>query len=451
MSGSNDGAGGQTQLGRLVRPFKVFAEHKLAGAILLMTATAAALVWANSPWAETYEHLLELDASVSIGGAHLEKTLHHWINDGLMAVFFFVVGLEIKREIIAGELSSARKAALPIVAAVGGMAVPAAVFLIVNAGTPTAHGWGVPTATDIAFALGALALLGDRVPVSLKVFLTALAIVDDILAVLIIALFYSEGISLVAVGVGFGFFALSVAFNRLGVKRPAAYLIVGVGMWLAFLQSGVHATLAAVLMALTIPARASLAPSQFVARVRDLLARIGAGGQTGTVEVLEHDQQHALEETGRLVDAAVPPLQRLEHGLMPVVTFLVMPVFALANAGVHVGGDFAQAATSPVAVGVVLGLFLGKQVGVTLFAWLAIRLGLAAMPTGIGWRQLHAVSVLAGIGFTMSLFVAGLAFSDPTHIEGAKIGVLAASVLSGVVGLALLRSASGSEQVPPTT
>ena len=430
----------------LVRPFKIFAQNKLAGAILLLGATVVALAWANSPWHHSYHDLLHVHLSVDLGGFVLDKTLHHWINDGLMGIFFFVIGLEIKREVIAGELSDPRRAALPIVAAIGGMAVPAGVYVVANLNGGAIHGWGVPTATDIAFALGVLALLGDRVPIALKVFLTALAIVDDILAVLVIALFYSDGISMQALIAGLGFCLTAAVFNRIGVRRTVPYLLLGLACWLCFLESGVHATLSAVLMALTIPSRAALAPGTLLSRLKPLLNEIGDDATPSKVHELEKDQQHALEEASRLTSEAVPPLQRLEHGLMPLVTFVVMPVFALANAGVHLSGSFGDAIFSAVGLGIVLGLFVGKQLGITLFAFLAVKLGIAVLPGGSGWRQVHAVAVLGGIGFTMSLFVASLAFSDPVVSDSAKLAILVGSVLSAVTGYLLLRRSPGGRR-----
>jgi NhaA family Na+:H+ antiporter len=424
---------------RVIRPFQAFARHKLSGAGLLLLATAGALVWANSPWSESYHHLLETEISLKVGGWAISKHLLHWINDGLMGIFFFVVGLEIKREALAGELASPRKAVLPIAGAIGGMVVPAVVYLTLNAGGPGAHGWGVPVATDIAFALGIMALLGDRVPVGLKVFLTALAIVDDIGAILVIAVFYTDQIVLTSLLAGGLVFLVSIVANVSGVRNPIVYFILGMVVWLAFLSSGIHATLAAVLMAFTIPARSRLQGETFLSRMESLLVHLRAMGVPGGRRLLAAKHLHVLHEMERVLERSTPPLQDLEHVLAPLVTFVVLPVFALANAGVTLGGGLTESLSSPVGLGIVLGLFLGKQVGITAFSWLAVKLKLADLPSGVGWGQLHAVSILGGIGFTMSLFVSGLAFSTPQLADVSKIAILSASLISGVTGWLLLR------------
>ena len=438
------------RIDRLLQPFRVFAAHKLAGSGLLLLATVVALAWANSPWGEVYERLLGTVVSVGAGELALSKPLALWINDGLMGVFFFVVGLEVKREVLVGELSRPRRALLPLAGALGGMIVPAAVYLALNAGRAGAHGWGVPMATDIAFALGVLALLGDRVPVSLKVFLTALAIADDIGAILVIALFYTDGVSLAALGAGGLLLLLSVAASAAGVRSSVFYFVLGTLVWLAFLKSGVHATLAAVLMAFTIPARNRLESAALVRRARDLLAAFEAAGTGRGHGLLSAQEVHALHALSDTVGDASAPLQNLEHALNPLVTLVVLPVFALANAGVALEGGLGAALAHPVGLGVLLGLFAGKQVGIVGGAWLAVRLGLADLPPGVGWRRLHGVAVLGGIGFTMALFVGGLAFADPALRDAAKVGTLAATVLSAGVGLALLRGrgAAGGTGMP---
>jgi len=425
---------------RLARPMREFARHKLAGAGLLLLATLLALLWANSPLAGIYESILGAVLTVKLEGFGLEKPLLLWINDGLMGIFFFVVGLEIKRELLAGELASPRKAMLPIAAAVGGMLVPAALYAALNAGEVGAPGWGIPMATDIAFALGVLALLGDRVPPGLKVFLTALAIVDDIGAILVIAIFYTETVALGSLAVGGFFFALSILANAIGVRSAIVYFLLGTGgVWLAFMKSGVHATLAAVLMAMTIPASTRIAGRPLLDRVRALSDALrGSGLQRGR-SLPTAEQHHLLAELEESVEQAQAPLQRLEHALVPVVTFLVLPVFALANAGVAVGAELGDALRHPVAAGIVLGLFVGKPLGIVLFSALAVRLGWADLPSGVGWTQVLGVGALAGIGFTMALFIGSLAFDDPALRDVAKVGILSASTLSAVVGVALLR------------
>ena len=416
---------------------------------MLLTATAVALVWANSPWASRYDALWHTTLTVGAGDVGLSMDLHHWINDGLMALFFFVVGLEIKREVLVGELADARKAALPIAAAVGGMVVPALAYLALNLGTSGAAGWGIPMATDIAFALGVLALLGRRAPLALKIFLTALAIVDDIGAVLVIALFYTAAIAWPALVVGLVLLLGLVGASRVGVRSPLVYALVGLAVWVAFLKSGVHATIAGVLLAATIPAWVRLDVPSFVDRARTSLDHlVSAAGRGGSV-LTDQVQQHALADLETACERAQAPMLRMEHALHPWVSFVVMPVFALANAGVSLGGGAAGALGHPVALGVVAGLVVGKQVGITLFAWLAVRGGLAALPAGVTWRHVHGAGLLGGIGFTMSLFVAGLAFGAGDLLATAKIGILAASAIAGVGGYLLVRGAQPGTESPP--
>ena len=427
---------------RIVRPFQDFTHKQSSGGILLIAATAVALVWANSPWGESYAALWHTALTVSIGDASVSKDLTHWINDGLMAVFFLVVGLEIKREVLVGELSSVRSAALPVAAAVGGALVPAAIYLAINAGTEGSAGWGIPMATDIAFALGVLALLGERAPVTLKVFLTALAIVDDIVAVLVIALFYTSDISWGALVVGAAFLAALVVANLIGVGRTLVYAVLGIGLWLAFLLSGVHATIAGVLLALTVPAISFINPGAFLERSRYVLDRFEQAGEKGENVLSNEERQAALHALNHAAYRLEPPLHELEHALHPWVVFAIMPIFALANAGVPLGGGIADALTSPVALGIVAGLVVGKQLGITLFAWLAVRSGLSELPEGIGWRHIYGAGWLAGIGFTMSLFITDLAFSEGSVVAAAKLGILVASLIAGMVGWTILRGAS---------
>lgn len=432
---------------RLLSPITTFAAHKLAGAALLMLATVAALIWANSPWAHYYHDLLDLKLGVAAGGHGINKTVHHWINDGLMGIFFFLVGLEIKRELLAGELSTFRKAALPAIAALGGMVLPALVFVVVNTDGPTAHGWGIPMATDIAFALGVLALLGDRVPVGLKVFLTALAIVDDIGAVVVIAVAYTSELSLIALGVGASCLVVSIVLNLIGARNAVSYFIVGSIAWVGFLESGVHATIAAMLMAFTIPARTRLGGDNLIAHMTSLGRQLSANLPTNTT-MNTAPQQHLLEEMHKTVDLASAPLQRIEHALVGPVTFFVLPIFALANAGMTLGGDLSSSLRSPMVLGIVLGLALGKALGISGFAWLAVRLGIADLPRGVTWGQVVGVGALGGIGFTMALFVAQLAFLDPVHVEAAKLAILVASTLSGVVGFFVVRATIPPSEAP---
>jgi NhaA family Na+:H+ antiporter len=412
----------------LIRPFQTFFRLESASGILLLASALAALFWANSPLAASYFRLWNAKITVDVGLVAISKPLLLWINDGLMAVFFFVVGLEIKREVLVGELAEPKKAALSVAAAVGGMVFPAGIYALLNQGGPGSAGWGIPMATDIAFALGVLALLGSRVPLALKIFVTAVAIVDDLGAVLVIAIFYTEKLSFSALGVAAGFLVLMILLNLFGVRRPLPYALLGIGLWVAFLKSGVHATIAGVLAALTIPANRM---------IELLLAEFAEDVKPGRSEPTadQRDAIHCLETASENVRT---PLARLEHGLHPWVAFFIMPVFALANAGVAMGGEIGATLTSPVTLGVVLGLFFGKQLGILLFSWLSVRLGVAALPGGASWRQIWGVSVLCGIGFTMSLFIASLAFRDPALLDSAKVGILAGSLISGVVGAVLL-------------
>lgn len=421
---------------RIIRPFQAFAEHKTSGGILLLLCTVAALVWANSPWAESYAALWHTNLTVSVGGRALSHDLHFWVNDLLMVIFFFVVGLEIKREVLVGELASVHQAALPIAAAAGGVVVPALIYSLLNAGGAGAAGWGIPMATDIAFALGILALLGDRIPLGLKIFLTALAIVDDIAAVFVIAIFYTSQISWSALAIAAVSLAILVLLGRMGARQPLTYAIGGVVVWLAVLASGIHATIAGVALALVIPSRTRLDSTQFVARARRTLDHFEthSGGSLMTNE----EQQaaiHALEEASEKVQ---PPLHRMEHALHPWVTFFIMPVFALANAGVVVTGNVGETMLQPVTLGVIFGLLFGKPLGITLAAWIAVRAGVAALPAGVTWPHIHGAGWLGGIGFTMSLFIAGLAFADEALLTMAKLGILAASLCASVVGVLLL-------------
>jgi NhaA family Na+:H+ antiporter len=431
---------------RALYPIIKFMHAETAGGIVLIACAALALVWANSPWAASYTSLWETKLTVGVPGFAISETLLHWINDGLMAIFFFIVGLEIKREVLVGELSAPRHASLPIAAAIGGMLVPAAIYAAINAGGSGAAGWGIPMATDIAFALGVLALLGRRAPTGLKIFLTALAIVDDLGAVLVIALFYTAQVSWVALAAAAGFLAALVAANLAHARHPIVYALLGLGLWVAFLQSGVHATIAGVLLAMTIPARTRVDTGEFFRRAHAALHDFDRAGEEGRNILTNAGQQSALAQLETLAEEVQTPLQRLEHALHPWVAFGIVPLFALANAGVPLGGGLGAALTGPVTLGVIAGLIIGKQVGVTLGAWLAVRLGLADLPDGVGWRHLYGAGWLAGIGFTMSLFVGSLAFGEGALLDAAKVGILAASLVSGLVGWALLRFTAPLQQ-----
>ena len=426
---------------RVLSPFARFFRLESAGGIVLIACTLVAVAWANSPWGDAYHHLWETRLAFALGPWTISHTIHHWINDGLMAVFFFLVGLEIKREALIGELTSLRKAALPAAAALGGMVVPALLYFVLNAGGVGAKGWGIPMATDIAFALGVLALMGPRVPLALKVFLTALAIVDDIGAVLVIALFYTGEIAWGALGAGLLLIGLAALGNRLGVRAPIPYLVVGIVVWGCFLASGVHATVAGVLMAMTIPARTRIDADEFLEHADRGIDAFRAACARGSSVLTNLRQQSALQGLESATEAAQAPLQRIEHDLHAPVAFGIIPLFALANAGVALSGGIAESLAHPVTLGVILGLVIGKPLGITLFSWLAVRAGIAVLPAGIGWKAIHAVSWLGGIGFTMSLFVAGLAFPDGGLVVESKVGIFAASLAAGLGGWVLLRRA----------
>ena len=417
--------------------FQSFFKTEAAGGILLLAAAVVALVWANSPLAASYAELWGTYVTVGAGSFEISKPLLLWVNDGLMAIFFFVVGLEIKREVLAGELAEPRKAALAIAAALGGMVVPALLYAAVNLGTERVDGWGIPMATDIAFALGVLALLGSRAPLALKVFLTAVAIVDDLGAVVVIAVFYTAEIQVPALLGSLGLIAVLAVANRLGVQRTSVYALVGLAAWVLMLKSGVHATVAGVLVALTIPARRKMDEAEFANRVGALLDRFREGITDSPTDPTP-DQSEAVHSIEVACERVETPLVRLEHGLHGFVAFFVMPVFALANAGVALGADAAALATDPVALGVMLGLVVGKPIGVLGLAAAAVKTGLASLPTGVTWQHVIGVSFLTGIGFTMSIFIANLAFGEGPLLDSAKVGILLASVISGGIGAVLL-------------
>lgn len=429
---------------RIVDPISELAQTAPAGGVVLILCAVVALVWANSPWAESYHDLWNNRISIGVGGVVASLTLHNVVNDGLMAVFFFVVGLEIKREILVGELATLRRAALPVAAAFGGMIVPAVLFVTLNLGGAGVRGWGVPMATDIAFALGVLALIGERIPSSLRIFLSALAIADDLGAVLVIALFYTAHISWIALGAAFLLLVLSLVANAIGVRKAGIYAVIGIALWIAVLLSGVHATVAGVLLAFTIPSRRRIDEAAFLSGARDALADFHDARAPEKTVLSSRAHQIALQRMGLLIDRAQAPLIQLEHGLHGVVTFGIMPLFALANAGVALGGA-GHALSSPIALGVIAGLLMGKPIGITLASWGAVRSGIATMPRDITPRMLFGVAWLGGIGFTMSLFIAGLAFQgSPALLTSAKLGTFAASIVAGLVGWLVLRGVKTS-------
>jgi Na+:H+ antiporter, NhaA family len=434
---------------KILTPFQEFLHHATSGGIILLIFTVIALVWANSPWADSYFATWNTKFTVALGGAGLSKPLLLWINDGLMAIFFFVVGLEIKREIVAGELTTLRKATLPVAAAIGGMIVPALLYTALNHSGAGAAGWGIPMATDIAFSLGVLQLLGPRVPIGLKIFLTAFAIVDDIGAVLVIALFYTSNISGFALGVAAVLLAIAVFFNVSGVRRPLPYAIMGVLLWIAILKSGVHATVAGVLLAMTIPARTRIAEKQFLDEGHKLLQGFEGAGPLDVELGLNEDRQSVVNTLEDMAEGVQTPVHRLEEALHPWVAFVILPIFAFANAGVSLAGSGVAAVAHPVSLGILVGLLVGKFIGVSAFSWLAVRMNMASLPTGVTWKHILGVALLGGIGFTMSLFVAGLAFDDPALLNSSKIGILAGSIISGTLGaIMLLRILESADAVP---
>jgi len=429
---------------KIASPFEEFIHHETASGLLLMACAIIALITANSALSHSYEHLLHTPVGFSFGDWGLEKTLHHWINDGLMALFFFVVGLEIKREIMVGELSDPKQASLPIIAAVGGMVVPALVYFAFNPGGDAAAGWGIPMATDIAFAVGVMVLLGTRIPKTLLMFLVALAIVDDLGGVMVIALFYTEDISYLALGIAGLFFALLILLNRAGVRHPLPYFLFGLLLWLAMLKSGVHATLAGVLTALTIPATPKYEPTHFGSLVRKLMDKFDASYRPGE-SIMRNDAQRSILQTlENGVHLVETPLQRLEHSMHLWVAFLIIPIFALANAGIPLNfGNMGDMMSHSVTLGVIGGLIVGKIVGIAGFSYVAIKMGYGSLPAGCTFPQIVGVSILGGIGFTMSIFIAELAFAGQAeNLLMAKTGILFASIAAGVIGYLWLAKVS---------
>jgi NhaA family Na+:H+ antiporter len=430
----------------VVRPIRRFAATEAAGGVAMLVMAIVALVWANSPLGDSYVALWDTVISFHVGElAHVDLTLRGWVNDLAMAFFFFVVALEIKRELVRGELRDPRAAALPAFAAVGGMVVPAAIYALLNIGGPGSGGWGIPMATDIAFAVGVLSLLGRRVPSSLVVFLLTLAIVDDLGAIVVIAVFYTSNLSFGWLAIGIVCILAAVALNRADVRAFVPYFLLAAFCWFALHESGVHATLAGVAFGLITPSHAFFRPPLFGPQARGLVARVESA-QAAEHDRTTHDDEEALEadalnELITLAAESQPPLDRIEHRLLPWTTFAIVPIFALANAGVQVGlSDLTSTFTEPVTLGVLLGLVVGKPIGIMLFSLLAIRLGVGKQPSGANWAQIFGVAMLGGIGFTVALFVTELAFEPGALADQAKIGILAASAIAGVAGYAYLRA-----------
>lgn len=427
---------------KIFLPAMQFMRQEKSGGIVLAVAVVIALALANSPWHENFAHFFEHHLGFVVDSTpYFNFSIAHWINDGLMSLFFFVVGLELKREFIGGELRDIRKVVLPVGAAIMGMLVPAGIFLALNFGTEVSGGWGIPMATDIAFALALVYMLGDRVPLSAKVFLTTLAIVDDLGSVIVIALFYTSNISVSSIAVGVAFLLIMFIANKMGVKSVLFYGMLGVcGVWTAFLMSGIHATIAAVLAAFMIPADSKIPEATFIARMRRQL-RLFEKADSNDVRTLEHEQVEIIAQVKSEAINALPPLQRLEHGMHPFVSFVIMPIFALANAGVNfVEMDMASIFSNNVTLGVMLGLLLGKPIGVVASVWILVKLGIGKRSASMTWRRFIGLGFLASIGFTMSMFVTSLAFTDPALHVQAKVGIFAASILGGVIGYRLLKT-----------
>jgi NhaA family Na+:H+ antiporter len=423
---------------RFVRPLLQFTRIEAAGGAVLLVAAAAALVWANAPFGESYERFWETEFLLEFGPLHLHESLRDLVNDGLMAIFFFVVGLEIKRELVVGDLRDPKAAALPVFAALGGMILPALIYISLAGGGEASRGWGIPMATDIAFAVGIVSLLGRRVPVGGKLFLLALAIADDIGAILVIAVFYTDDLSFGYLGLTFAVLFLTWLAKRVGVRSLAFYAPAAFVMWFFLLESGVHSTLAGVALGLLVPAGAMYSDREYIDTAQRIIDRFDFDTMSPHgVERVDHDAL-AMSAVAR---ESVSPLLRLEEALHPWSSFVVLPVFALANAGVRFAGvDVLEAATQPVALGVALGLVVGKLVGISFFTWLAVRLGFGKLPRLTGWAHVFGLAGLAGVGFTVSLFVTGLAFTDPGITDLAKTGIFVGSTTAGLIGYFVLRT-----------
>jgi NhaA family Na+:H+ antiporter len=429
---------------KIMAPVSRFIHLEYTSGIVLLISVVIAIVWANSGYHDFYEHLWHINFSIGFDKFMLTHPLHIWINDGLMAIFFFVIGLELKREFMQGELSSLKKASLPMSAALGGMLIPALIYYTLNKGTESAHGWGIPMATDIAFALALLCMASKHIPVSVKVFLSALAVADDLGAVLVIAFFYTAEINFLALGIGCAFLVVLVIGNIIGIRSSLFYLLIGFGAWTGFLLSGVHATIAGVLVAFTIPAVTKINEQIYSNNLR----KLSYDFETDIPErgsLITSKQNQTIQEVKTLSMAAETPLQTIEHTLHPWVAFVIMPLFALANAGIVINPDFFSSVINPVSLGVALGLILGKFIGILSFCWIMVKLGLASLPQDTSWKHIIGVALLAGIGFTMSLFISGLAFKNPEFVNQAKYGILIASITAGVIGTIVLRRIGNSK------
>jgi NhaA family Na+:H+ antiporter len=426
---------------RVLQPLQSFLAEEAAGGVFLLSATVVALAWANSPWRDSYGELWGTTLTIGVGRWVISEDLAHWVNDGLLSLFFLVAGLEIKRELVTGELREGKAAALPVVAAVGGMVVPALLYLAVNAGGEGVRGWGIPMATDTAFALGVLTLAARRAPANLKPFLLTLAIVDDIGAILVLALFYSQGVTWGALAVAVALCIGILGLERIGVRATAVYVVLGLAVWVATFESGIHPSIAGVALGLLTPA----VPFQRPRAVSEEAHRVA--DETVDDPVPPDADAHHWLRLAWLSREAVSPLARLESTLHPWTSFVIVPLFALANAGVHLtGAGLRDAMTSRIFLGIVLGLVVGKPLGISLGSFVAVRAGIARLPAGVAWRDLVGAAAVAGIGFTVSLFVAELAFASVALVNTAKIGILSASILAGAVGYGLLRLGGGRSE-----
>ena len=434
---------------RIARPFQAFVSIEAAGGIMMIIMTLMAMILSNTALNELYSKILHTNFSVGVGSSIFSKSIHFWINDCLMACFFLVVGLEIKREALVGELASLRQAVLPAAGALGGVVAPALIFWTLNNGSASESGWGIPMATDIAFVLGALTMLGSRVPSSLAIFLVSLAIVDDLVAVVVIALFYSQSISLLYLELAAVVVGILIVMNILGTRHPAPYILVGMVLWAFVYASGVHATVAGVIVAMTIPARSARDTKGFADEAETLLREFKDQRSKDYLIHLKEENQSVIRQLESMFRQIEPPLQRLEYVLHPWVIFGIMPIFALANAGVELNSTLlSNAATSNQSLGIILGLFLGKQVGIVSATWLAVKLGIASLPESVNMKHIYGGAVLCGIGFTMSLFIAELSFiQQPAMLEEAKVSILAGSLLSGIAGAAILYFIGNCENV----
>lgn len=432
---------------KILQPLERFLHIQVASGIVLLVAAVIALAWANSPWSSSYEHLWHTPITVGVGQHMFTRTLHFWINDGLMVIFFLVVGLEIRREIHQGELADLKRAALPLAAAVGGMVAPALIYLALNHDPVPRRGWGIPMATDIAFAVGVIALLGRRVPAALRVLLLALAIIDDIGAILIIAVFYSQGVSWMGLLIAALGMLGVVVFQRFGVRSALAYVLPGSVLWLGMLRAGIHPAIAGVILGLLTPVRAWFGTEGFVTAARKAIEDFRRYMQLESQDV--HDLQAPLRRIGQAQREALAPVVRIQAALNPWVAFGIMPLFALANAGVSVRGLWALDASSIfVVLGVLLGLVAGKPIGILVASFVTVKLGVCALPRGVTWRGILLVGMVAGIGFTMAIFIAGLAFTDATLLATAKLSVLLSSGLAAVIGLSVGRLSLSAQPLP---